>query len=178
MERKRLRNQPKWSPRWSKIDPRRELKEKTGKVWKRTTLRRFCSMLGVYGGRNSKKKQRKRCWKRFKIGGQFRSSFFKDLLIVGPFWGPRSIQNRRKRASKRKPIFNRSCMVVLLRSSLGHCRPTPPGAPHNTRPIFPKKTIGTQRMKGRLETNQRTKRMKGSCPGSVTPQAKSRANYM
>ena len=47
---------------------------------------------------------------------------FKGFLsILKPFWEPRSTSNRRKRASKRRPTVCRSCMVVLLRSSLGHC---------------------------------------------------------
>ena len=53
--------------------------------------------------------------------------FYGFLSIWGPFGNPRSTQNRRKRKSNTRPIFNRSCKVVQPRSSLGHGRPDPPG---------------------------------------------------
>ena len=87
---KGYQNQPKWRPRWSKIDPRRERKEKTRKVWKRTTVLRFGSILGVRGGGKSKRKSKKGCRKHVGIQVWFRSRFFKDFLR---FWSHLGTQN-------------------------------------------------------------------------------------
>jgi hypothetical protein len=73
---------------------------------------------------------------------------------------PTTVRWWEKKGSKTRPIFSRSCKVVQVLSTLGHCRPSPSWAPHNTRPIDPKNNMDSED-EGKIGKIQRTKRMKG-----------------
>ena len=111
-------------------------RRKNTKSMKTNNTPSFLLDFGCLRGSKIEEKTNKRVSKTIQNRRVISKRFFKGFLsIFGPFWEPRSTQNRRKSESKTRPIFSRSCMVGRHRSTLAHGRPNPPWTPHNSRPI-------------------------------------------